>query len=221
MRREDRERQHERSLVALGEEAVGTVGEEVVLKRALRHIDDPAVVAELVGPHLVLRLDQLREPLVEAGLGLDPEPGAGRDVEHLADPAGPVAVTVERGVEGLVEVHRPEAAVGGFVREDVVVVRVLAAQVGRTGGAAERLDVVVLREGRAVLTQHPPKPRHVLHRVDRLVVGQDLNEVRLLAADRGGEPARLPQLLVAARPRRRWEAGEAALGSRHRHRLGL
>ncbi len=127
-------------------------------------------------------------------------------VHVLADQRGVIAGALQRGREvrvAVIGVELVEAAVGELVRGHVVVVRVEPGEEGGSRGTAERQVDVAVGEARSLTAaEQGSRLVHRLHRLGRLVVGHDDDDVRWL--DRPARPRRCRR-----RPRR-WRSARAS-----------
>ena len=146
---------------------------------------EPAVLVQAVVEVVVGRRVDGRVPLRPArrDLARIPEPVA---VQVLAEVDRGIARALQPHGQGVRAVEPREAAVRRGVPENVVVVRVLAREEGRSGGAAERERDEAVVEGRAAVAEQAVHVRHEAHVVDRLVVGHQHDDVRPLRGSREG-----------------------------------
>jgi hypothetical protein len=131
-----------------------------------------AVVEEVVGRRVHRGVPLLPPRRDEAGT---PRPVA---VQVLADVRGGVARITKPDGQGVVGVELVEAALGGIVAAHAVVVRVLAGEVGRPRGAAQREGREVVREGRARAPDQLADALERAHLLHGLVVRHDDDHVR-------------------------------------------
>ncbi len=143
---------------------------------------EQAVLVERVAVELVGRRVDGRVPLAPARrhLGRVGDPVL---VQELADMNGAVAGALEPDREPLALVEPPVAAVRRGVAEHPVVVRILAREERCPRRAAERIRHERAVEGRALGCERIAHAGHHPHRLERLVVGHQHDDVRAL---RGG-----------------------------------
>ena len=151
-------------------------GVEIGLVRALVRVERPVLVERVAVEAVRGRVDGAA-PLVVPRWDLRriPAPVA---VQVLAEVGGVVAGLLEPDGQRVRVVELRVAAARRGVAHDAVVVRVLAGEERRARGAAERVRDEALGEGRPAVAQESPHVRHDPHRLDRLVVGHDHDDVR-------------------------------------------
>ena len=161
----------------------------LVVRRAVAVVHERAVLVQRVVVVAVRRRVRRAVPLAPARRDL-----LGRSravpVQVLADVDRLVAGALEPDGKRVRRVELVVAAVRRRVAPDAVVVRVLAREEGRARRAAERVRDEAVVERDALVGEQRLHVRHDAHRLERLVVGHDHDDVR------AGRGLRLP-------PRRR------------------
>ena len=191
-----------------GDQLVGPPGEEIRgvelgLPRGAVG-DQRPVLVDRVTVEVVGRGVDRAVPVVEARRHL----GLGRDlavaVEELAHVHGPVARGLQPQREPVRLVEARVAAGGQRIAEYAVVVRVLAGVERGARGTAERVVDEAPRERRSPTSEQRHGLRHHRHRVERLVVGHQHDDVRLgrgrgseREQDHGGEGERVARAHAA------------------------
>ena len=181
VRGEEGDRQEERTWVGglRGDQVDGLLRVDVglVVRGAGAVVDGPPVLVERVVVEAVRRRVDRAVPQAPARRDLGRVARAVA-VQVLAEMDRLVAATLQPDRERVRAVELVVAPVRRCVAPDAVVVRVLPGEVGRPGRAAERIRDEAVVERDALVGEQRLHVGHDAHRLDRLVVGHDHDDVR-------------------------------------------